>query len=131
MLSNLPPGVTGNEDIFGPDAEVPMSVVCGRSADLTVFTAEFDDAWGALLTRYRAIIKHGRGETDDPGALARLLMAIGEAAKVVPDLPTVEAICPFEADEWDVAVYGRGPSARLEWTCPVCGTEHTEMGEDR
>jgi hypothetical protein len=124
---NMPPGVTGNEDYFGPDAEEPMEVVCGRSTELNVYTDELDDAIRVLLTRYKAIIKHGRGETDDPGALARLLMAIGEVAKVVPDLPTVEAICPFGAEEWDVQIYGRGPHARVEWKCPVCGSEHTEL----
>lgn len=123
MLSNLPPGVSENDPYFGPDAEVPMSVVCGRSVTLTVYTGELDEE----LDR---VIRMAAVTTVDDTLLRRLMLAIDAVRQTVADLPTIETICPFD-EEIDVAVYGRGPYARIEWTCPVCGSEHTETGEDR
>lgn len=116
---NLPPGVTGNEDIFGPDAEEPFDGVCGTVADLAVYTPELAEEVDRL---FRLAQREGT-------SAARLVLTIGEVSKIASSLPVVEAVCPFEG-EVDAAVFGRGPSARVLWTCPVCGAEHVVEGED-
>lgn len=123
MSNGYPPGVTGNEEFFGPDAEEPMDVVCGASATLVVYTKELDEELGRVF-QMAAV------PTVDDTLLRRLMLAISAVRNTVADLPSIDTLCPFEG-EIDVAVYGRGPSARAEWTCPVCETEHTDYpGEE-
>jgi hypothetical protein len=122
---NLPPGVTGNEDYFGPDAEEQHEVVCGASASLTVYTSEL----GEELDRLLQMVPLTAGLETSVETLRRVALVVDAVRQTVADLPVIDTICPFEG-AMDVAVYGRGPLARCEWTCPVCGTERTEYAED-
>lgn len=122
---DLPPGVSPNDPQFGPDAEEPMEVVCGRAVTLTVYTPDLDEE----LDRLFQMVPLTAGLETSVETLRRVALVVDAVRQTVAELPTIETLCPFDA-EWDVAVYGRGPSARIEWTCPVCGSEHTETGED-
>jgi hypothetical protein len=106
-LSNYPPGVTGREDYFGPRWEGPMDMRCSREATLPVLTVEMRERIGDAIN----------------GNIPR---KIGLLVALDHDLPTVDVICPFEG-EVDVSIF----TFTMEWTCPVCGYEHSEPLPDQ
>jgi hypothetical protein len=108
VSGNLPPGVTGNEDAFGPRAEHTEHRECGKPAVLLLLGVEFKDY---LLGLSRRIAAHATLEGAN-----RSIDWFLEHAKVTD----VEE-CPFDG-EVDVAYWNVGRT----WTCPICGYEHEE-----
>lgn len=142
-MSNLPPGVTGNEwQIAGPK-EWEMSVSCSSEG----FTALTVTGYGknqiaqaiedvlqcqrtiaTLPVHQRESVKDPYRVTPDTGfvradeidlalltvAVSRLRNALGDITDVDIDMP-----CPFEGD---VIVYQY--DGLPTWECPLCRTEH-------
>lgn len=103
MLSNYPPGVTGNEDHFGPRSEYPYHMTCETSpAEIWVLPKREMDADSDLRIA-------GKG-----------------AIAVLKRMELVEVYqCPFEGEvdvqEWNYTI---------TWECPLCGAEHEIDKED-
>ncbi len=93
---NMPPGVTGREDHFGPESERVEWRECDATASLLVVPANVD----------LAAIRHDSEKL--AGALRLLYLA-------------EDITCPF-AGEVDVAYY----STQATWTCPLCQTDYAE-----
>lgn len=102
-LSNYPPGVTGNEDHFGPRSEYPTYVTCEQGpVELYVLPKYYMEA---------------RSELRKVGLGAVAVLARMELVDVYQ--------CPFEGEvdvqEWNYTI---------TWECPLCGTQHELDKED-
>lgn len=109
MLSNYPPGVTGNEpEINGPSWEGEIERVCEDDADLNIVNHDV----ASLITDY---VTH-KGDRDTL-VEKRLLRAIARQGQPY----VLEDQCPFYGIV-DAVVYG----GILLWECPLCGSSHEE-----
>jgi hypothetical protein len=115
--ANLPPGVTGREDEFGPQAERTETRSCGRPAELWVVGNE---AMMALQLARREL-----SLTQPPPDVDRARRRLDLAVREVTAQAKVEVDCPFDG-EVDVAWW----STTRTWRCPVCGAEHEEEHDD-
>jgi hypothetical protein len=105
MLSNYPPGVTGNEDYFGPNHEYEKEVEClAEGADVFIIPTDLIDA-------YRSV-RH------DAELLRRWAMAVVGTEKV--DIFQCPFVGPVNVQVWN---------HQDTWVCPMCGKEHEEDHE--
>jgi len=107
MLSNYPPGVTGNEpEINGPEWEGTVERACEQEADLNIVGQEVASLINAYVTsQYDEFVEK------------RLLRAI--KYKNRPFILSTD--CPFY-DTVDAVIY----DGMLRWECPLCGYDHEE-----
>lgn len=113
MLSNYPPGVTGNElEIAGPDWEGEIEVTCGER-DVSLQCMENGDIDN--IKRIASVKgAQGSGKTRDADVIQQSLR---RALSRLIDVTL--AVCPFEGE---VAAWRY--RRVLHWQCPLCGTEH-------
>ena len=104
-MSNLPPGVTGNEDAFGPNAEITQVRGCDAEAEFVGM---------AHVTEEIAHLNAYSGAATSDEFRAALMVR-----RLVVQAETFE--CGFDGLV-DVAYW----NTTATWTCPRCGTEHEE-----
>lgn len=106
MLSNLPPGVTGSEDVFGPKGTAFETRKCEASGEVHVYSAYIVE----VLSKFKV---------EDARWLAYAL-------KTQPFGIAEDVACPFEGpvevEHWNDS---------LTWQCPLCETNHEEDLEDQ
>lgn len=127
---NMPPGVTGREDHFGPEAEHEEWRECNADASLLIVPVDVDlKAIAREMADARKAMEEGKAKTlieytklmgDYLGGEGRLWLAL-RLLYEAEDIP-----CPF-AGEVEVAYY----STTANWTCPVCRTEYAEERPQR
>lgn len=123
-MSNYPPGVTGREyAIAGPDWEGTIEKEC--QADGTSFLVlgkvEADD-FERIAVQLDMLHRRLYCEPGDHVALEELEMLRRYVQNVKRGIyEAQDEVCPF-AGEVDAETY----QGALSWTCPLCGTEHTE-----
>ena len=102
MNDNLPPGVTGREDVFGPQFVREETRECQGMADFRVYPPEVEKAL----------------EAADMQALAKVLRTATDSV-VIKELD-----CPFEGsvevEYWNTS---------YTWQCPLCGWENEDTLE--
>lgn len=108
-MSNYPPGVTGNElEIAGPSWEGEVVRSC-KEHDVEVQI--LGDEVHKILAARKVSTAYGAVTAEDIASHAVVV--------VLPECPFID----MEVDAW---AYG----GVLHWTCPVCGAEYDEDGED-
>jgi hypothetical protein len=113
-MSNLPPGVTGNEyQIAGPDHEWDDYRECGQEG----FTVRTISLYGQRVLEEVIAVLSGNGNV--MAALHHLRTAMTEIKTIDVDTP-----CPFGGDV-TLERY-RGIES---WECPVCRTLHEREDE--
>mgnify|MGYP001278405177 CR=1 FL=1 len=107
MLSNYPPGVTGNEfQISGPDFEQEVDQEC-LSDTQVVPVSLFDEMWEYV--RKYLVPDDDREHVLDKLEMFNLLRSQSET----------EGTCGFEGEALTLGYRGN-----YWWTCPACGAEH-------
>ena len=114
MTSNLPPGVTGREDAFGPQAEVVMSRACGNVEWHPMLLTNDAADWVQHVVNVVA-----RGA--DMDRIAANVTKMNAAIEGCPKSQESHHECGFDGDV-DVQVWSGG----ITWTCPWCGYEHDD-----
>jgi hypothetical protein len=120
MSSNYPPGVTGREDVFGPQAERTMSKDCDNEEWWPVLLG--DDAAG-WVQHVANLVEHGADADKIAANVAKMKEAIDGCQRVTDNDEAVQ--CEFSGDV-DVQIW----SGSMTWTCPRCGKEHDDEFED-
>lgn len=111
---NLPPGVTGREDAFGPQREFEAQRACAEVMQFTVWAPDVSERLLSLAVSRKP---------NDPRWRQALDALLRDAAN--PDSYAVmELECPWDGHV-DVAVWNQA----VTWECPLCGTEHGEAVE--
>lgn len=108
-MSNLPPGVTGNEyQIAGPDREWDDYRECSSEG----FTVRTIDLYGEGLIQKAIEMLNGTGN---------ITVAVSYLRTALSDIETVDVDgeCPFGSDVTLQTYHG------IEsWECPICRTMH-------
>lgn len=109
---DLPPGVTGREDAFGPQAETSEERECDQERNFRVYSDEVTELLEMLAFH----------ANENPKALpveVSLLFGLVRDADLSGVVEDVE--CPFKGTV-DVQYWNH----RVTWTCPLCGYDHEE-----
>jgi hypothetical protein len=114
-MSNYPPGVTGHEPAIAGYPERTETVECHRSDAAALYRHEVIDLIDGHLQRGRERMARGRFEAN--------IDHLQQLRDALDDLSDAEAEC-----EWEGEVEGWVDGYDFEWTCPQCGSEHTEEG---
>ena len=125
-MSNYPPGVTGMEyEISGPDYEETEAKDCDNQQCLYVSAALVRDLIATVAQRLQVASQGGTLGADVAQKMATL--SLDDLNAFVLALPDDEVEYPCE---WSGDVDVQGYQGQKWWTCPRCGTEHTEEIED-
>ena len=114
MLSNYPPGVTGNEpEINGPEWEGEIERDCSNGGEVYVISRD--------LVRRMQKWEETKGQTlpSEVAFMERMLLIA--VAHELKSLVPVDIDCPFYGNV-DAVIY----DGMLLWECPLCGTEYEE-----
>jgi hypothetical protein len=116
---NLPPGVTGREDAFGPQDEPTGHRECGAFLKTRVYSK-------AITDELEALSQVIRGETGPLlYSVRKRLFALMSEVRDSGQSAVTEIDCPFEG-QVDLQVW----NVTITWECPLCGTKHVEDRED-
>lgn len=97
--SNLPPGVTGKEDVFGPQSSRMETQTCEEYGNFRVYAPEVVD----VIENYSPTKS----------------VALAQALKMYDSFLAEDVICPFEG-KVEVEYW----NDYATWHCPLCGFVH-------